>query len=184
VFCDDAGRVVGFGGLAVVPMSHRFVVDGTSALHLVRLGCAVHPRGARCLGRRRAHVPAGQGHGPPHGWSAEQVGLLMAGVVAVGNLIKTIWPRGQVTPVALPRDDEGRTLVVRGRRTATENHRAFWPKLPRMSQILRLRARRSPHADWGCEYFRQLPRCFSRDTARSFRHCHPRRASCDACCSL
>ena len=46
--------------------------------------------------------------------TAEQVGLLMAGVLAVGNLIKTIWARGQVTPVALPRDNEGRALVVRG----------------------------------------------------------------------
>jgi hypothetical protein len=48
------------------------------------------------------------------GFTAEQVGLLMAGVVAIGNLIKTIWARGQVTPVALPRDNEGRALVVRG----------------------------------------------------------------------
>jgi len=47
-------------------------------------------------------------------WTAEQVGLVMAVVVALGNLIKTIWARGQVTPVALPRDDEGRALVVRG----------------------------------------------------------------------
>ena len=36
-------------------------------------------------------------------WSAEQVGLVMAVVVALGNLIKTIWARGQVTPVAAPR---------------------------------------------------------------------------------
>lgn len=46
--------------------------------------------------------------------TAEQVGLLMAGVVAIGNLIKTIWARGQVTPVALPRDNEGRAMVARG----------------------------------------------------------------------
>jgi hypothetical protein len=46
--------------------------------------------------------------------TAEQVGLLMAGVLAVGNLIKTIWARGQVTPVALPRDNEGRRLVAEG----------------------------------------------------------------------
>jgi hypothetical protein len=46
--------------------------------------------------------------------TAEQVGLLMAGVLAVGNLIKTIWARGQVTPVALPRDNEGRALVAEG----------------------------------------------------------------------
>lgn len=38
----------------------------------------------------------------------------MAGVVAIGNLIKTIWARGQVTPAALPRDNQGRALVVRG----------------------------------------------------------------------
>jgi hypothetical protein len=56
VFCDDAGRVVGFGGLAVVPMSHRFVVDGTSALHLVRLGCAVHPRGEPTCPQAKATV--------------------------------------------------------------------------------------------------------------------------------
>jgi hypothetical protein len=29
-------------------------------------------------------------------WTAEQVGLLMVGVVAVGNLIKTIWARSAV----------------------------------------------------------------------------------------
>ena len=27
-FADDEGRIVGFGGLAVVPMYHRFIVDG------------------------------------------------------------------------------------------------------------------------------------------------------------
>ena len=43
-------------------------------------------------------------------WSAEQVGLVMAVVVALGNLIKTIWARRKVTPVAAPRDNEGRRL--------------------------------------------------------------------------
>jgi hypothetical protein len=47
-------------------------------------------------------------------WSAEQVGLVMAVVVAVGNLIKTIWARGQVTPVAAPRDNQGRELMAAG----------------------------------------------------------------------
>jgi hypothetical protein len=44
--------------------------------------------------------------------SGEQVGLFMAVVIAVGNLIKTIWARRKVTPVAVPRDDEGRVLGV------------------------------------------------------------------------
>jgi hypothetical protein len=43
-------------------------------------------------------------------WSGEQVGLVMAVVIAVGNLIKTIWARRKVTPVAAPRDNEGRLL--------------------------------------------------------------------------
>src|SRR2546426_6437262 len=38
-------------------------------------------------------------------WSKEIVGLLMAVVVAVGNLVKTLWARSQVTPLADPRDD-------------------------------------------------------------------------------
>jgi hypothetical protein len=37
--------------------------------------------------------------------TAEHVGLVMAVVVALGNLIKTIWARGHVTPVAARRDD-------------------------------------------------------------------------------
>ena len=43
-------------------------------------------------------------------WSGEQVGLAMAVVIAVGNLIKTIWARRKVTPVAEPRDNDGRKL--------------------------------------------------------------------------
>ena len=43
-------------------------------------------------------------------WSGEQVGLVMAVVIAVGNLIKTVWARRKVTPIAEPRDDEGRLL--------------------------------------------------------------------------
>ncbi len=42
--------------------------------------------------------------------SKEQVGLLMAVVVAVGNLVKTLWARGQVTPIADPRGSEGQPL--------------------------------------------------------------------------
>jgi hypothetical protein len=47
-------------------------------------------------------------------WTAEQVGLVMAVVVALGTLIKTLWARGQVTPVAAPRDNQGRRLVAQG----------------------------------------------------------------------
>jgi hypothetical protein len=42
--------------------------------------------------------------------TVEQVGLLMAFVIAVGNLVKTLWARGQVTPVNNPRDNEGHNL--------------------------------------------------------------------------
>jgi hypothetical protein len=44
-------------------------------------------------------------------WDAKQVALVMAVVVAVGNLAKTLWARGQVTPVTLPRNNEGLSLV-------------------------------------------------------------------------
>jgi len=44
-------------------------------------------------------------------WDPKQVGLVMAVVVAVGNLVKTIWVRGQVTPVTAPRDNKGTPLV-------------------------------------------------------------------------
>ena len=40
-----------------------------------------------------------------------QVGLVMAVVVAVANLVKTLWARGQVTPVTAPRDNDGNRLV-------------------------------------------------------------------------
>ena len=43
-------------------------------------------------------------------WSGEQVGLVMAAVIAIGNLLKTIWARRKVTPVAAPRDNEGKAL--------------------------------------------------------------------------
>ena len=43
--------------------------------------------------------------------SPEMIGLVMALVVAVGNLLKTIWSRSQVTPVIAPRDQQGRALV-------------------------------------------------------------------------
>lgn len=44
-------------------------------------------------------------------WNNKQVAVVMAVVVAVGNFVKTIWARGQVTPVAAPRDNKGTTLV-------------------------------------------------------------------------
>ena len=44
-------------------------------------------------------------------WTPEQVALVMAVVVAVAALVKTLWARGQVTPVLAPRDNEGRVLV-------------------------------------------------------------------------
>ena len=37
-------------------------------------------------------------------WTAEQVSLVMALVVATTNLLKTMWARSQVTPVANPRN--------------------------------------------------------------------------------
>ena len=48
-------------------------------------------------------------------WTPEQVALVMAVVVAVSALVKTLWARGQVTPVAAPRDNEGRILVPAAR---------------------------------------------------------------------
>jgi hypothetical protein len=42
----------------------------------------------------------------------KQVALLMALVVAIGNLIQTLWARGQVTPVADPRDNNGGQLIA------------------------------------------------------------------------
>jgi len=42
---------------------------------------------------------------------AKQVALIMAVVVAIANLIKTLWARGQVTPVASPRNNDGKELV-------------------------------------------------------------------------
>ena len=44
-------------------------------------------------------------------WDAKQVGLVMAVVVAVGSLIKTLWARDQVTPVTNPRDNKGTPLA-------------------------------------------------------------------------
>lgn len=44
-------------------------------------------------------------------WTAEQVGLVMAVVVAVAALVKTLWDKGQVSPVASPGDAEGPSLV-------------------------------------------------------------------------
>lgn len=44
-------------------------------------------------------------------WTPQQVALVMGVVVALANLLKTLWARSQVTPVAAPRDNEGRRLV-------------------------------------------------------------------------
>ena len=44
-------------------------------------------------------------------WTPEQVALVMAAVVALAGLVKTLWARGQVTPVNAPRDNEGRRLL-------------------------------------------------------------------------
>jgi hypothetical protein len=44
-------------------------------------------------------------------WDAKQIGLVMAVVVAVGNLVKTLWARSQVTPVTAPRDSKHIPLV-------------------------------------------------------------------------
>jgi hypothetical protein len=48
-------------------------------------------------------------------WTPEQVALVMAAVVALSALVKTLWARGQVTPVAAPRDNEGNRLVPEAR---------------------------------------------------------------------
>ena len=44
-------------------------------------------------------------------WSGEQVALVMAAVVALGTVIKTILVREQVTPLADPRNAQGVRLV-------------------------------------------------------------------------
>lgn len=46
------------------------------------------------------------------GLDGEKVALVMAVAVAVGNLAKTIWTRGQVTPVDDPRNNEGQRLIA------------------------------------------------------------------------
>jgi len=44
-------------------------------------------------------------------WTGEQVALVMAAVIALGNVIKTILVRDQVTPLADPRNAQGVRLV-------------------------------------------------------------------------
>lgn len=46
------------------------------------------------------------------GWDLEDhlVALLMAVIIAVGNIVKTLWSRNQVTPVSDPRNNEGHQL--------------------------------------------------------------------------
>jgi hypothetical protein len=56
-----------------------------------------------------ASIAVGVGFGLD--WDAKQVALVMAAVVTVGNLAKTLLVRSQVTPVTLPRNNEGLSLV-------------------------------------------------------------------------
>jgi hypothetical protein len=42
---------------------------------------------------------------------AKELALVMAVVVAIGNMVKTLWSRGQVTPVADPKNDQGERLI-------------------------------------------------------------------------
>jgi len=44
-------------------------------------------------------------------WTKDQVGLVMALVIAVANVIQTLWARRHVTPVADPRNDKNQRLV-------------------------------------------------------------------------
>ena len=46
-----------------------------------------------------------------YGWDGKTTGLVMAIVVAVANLAKTLVARSQVTPVSDPRNNEGQHLV-------------------------------------------------------------------------
>ena len=48
-------------------------------------------------------------------WTGEQVALVMAAVIALGNVIKTILVRQQVTPLADPRNAQGVRLVPESR---------------------------------------------------------------------
>jgi hypothetical protein len=43
--------------------------------------------------------------------TAEQIGGIMAVVVALGSVVSTLLVRSQVTPVANPRDNQGERLV-------------------------------------------------------------------------
>ncbi|HEY2377937.1 MAG TPA: hypothetical protein VGH98_18330 [Gemmatimonadaceae bacterium] len=42
---------------------------------------------------------------------SKELALVMAVVVALGNLLKILWARGQVTPVSAPRNNDGQRLV-------------------------------------------------------------------------
>lgn len=44
-------------------------------------------------------------------WTAEQVALVMALVVAVANIAKTLYGRSQVTPLNDPRTNNGTPLI-------------------------------------------------------------------------
>ena len=45
------------------------------------------------------------------GWDPKTMAAVMAVVVAVGNLLKTLWARNQVTPVSDPRNHQGQPLT-------------------------------------------------------------------------
>ena len=57
-----------------------------------------------------ALVGVAVGFGAP--LSKAQVGLVMAAVIAIANVVKITWARGQVTPVTLPRNNQGQNLVA------------------------------------------------------------------------
>jgi len=44
-------------------------------------------------------------------WTSEQVGLVMAVVVAGGNMFNTLWARTKVTPTVSVRDSDNRSVV-------------------------------------------------------------------------
>lgn len=43
---------------------------------------------------------------------SKEIALVMAVIVAVGNLVKTLWARAHVTPVSDPRNNDGHRLVA------------------------------------------------------------------------
>ena len=65
---------------------------------------------------------------------SKEVALVMAVVVALGNVVKTLWARGQVTPVSSPRNNNGQALVPeRGAGVQAPDDAYVAPKRPRTS---------------------------------------------------